>query len=67
MSAGLLQVIGEVTNRKLILTFFYAIMQFVASVGINQRILNQKRKIGTNTKISEKDMNRIPAKIKNKR
>jgi hypothetical protein len=44
MSAGLLQVIGEVTNRKFILTFFYAIMQFVASVGINQRIVNQKRK-----------------------
>ena len=30
--------------RTFILTFFYAILQFVASIGINQRILNQKRK-----------------------
>ena len=46
------------------LTFFYSLLQFVASVGIKQRIMIRKGKIGASTEISEKDMVRIPAKIK---
>jgi len=46
------------------LTFFYSLLQFVASVGIKQRIMTRKGKIGASTEISEKDMGRIPAKIK---